>query len=52
MDNRMGVGVGVGVSVMLLLLLALLCAGAAADLGYRANAVHPGESATSSRRAF
>ncbi|XP_064555514.1 uncharacterized protein LOC135440334 [Drosophila montana] len=30
-----------GAHVLLLLLLALLCAGAAADLGYRANAVHP-----------
>ncbi|XP_070066981.1 uncharacterized protein [Drosophila virilis] len=34
---RMDIRMAVGVRVMLL----LLCAGAAADLGYRANAVHP-----------
>lgn len=39
---RAGAGYGLA-APMLLLLLALFCVGAYADLGYRANAVHPGE---------
>lgn len=39
---RAGAGYGLAVP-MLLLLLTLFCVGAYADLGYRANAVHPGE---------
>ncbi|KAL7743436.1 hypothetical protein ACLKA6_018577 [Drosophila palustris] len=34
-------GVGYGFGVPMLLLLALLCTGVAADLAYRANAIHP-----------
>lgn len=36
-------GAGYGFGVPMLLLLTLFCVGAYADLGYRANAVHPGE---------
>lgn len=36
-------GAGYGFAVPMLLLLALFCVGAYADLGYRANAVHPGK---------
>lgn len=36
-------GAGYGFGVPMLLLLALFCVGAYADLGYRANAVHPGK---------
>lgn len=39
---RAGAGYGLA-APMPLLLLALFCVGAYADLGYRANAVHPGE---------
>jgi len=36
-------GVGYGFGVPMLLLLGVLCTGIAADVAYRANAIHPGE---------